>query len=108
MPGSVDAAITTVRDDLIALLRRNASVRLEIIALDSELSLRAVSADVVLWLAPGDSPSPGPSFAEGQRAGAAEQRHGAGRDHRLGLRGDEHRPGGDVRDLCRRDRKSVV
>ena len=52
--------------DLIALLRRNASVRLEIIALDSELSLRAVSADVVLWLAPGDSPSPGPSFATHQ------------------------------------------
>ncbi|MBC3778308.1 LysR family transcriptional regulator [Pseudomonas sp. SWRI99] len=49
--------------DLIALLRRNASVRLEIIALDSELSLRAVSADVVLWLAHGDTPQPGPTFA---------------------------------------------
>lgn len=49
--------------DLIALLRRNASVRLEIIALDSELSLRAVSADIVLWLAHGDTPYPGPTFA---------------------------------------------
>ncbi|RON49861.1 LysR family transcriptional regulator [Pseudomonas frederiksbergensis] len=49
--------------DLIALLRRNASVRLEIISLDSELALQAVSADVVLWLATGDSPLPGPTFA---------------------------------------------
>lgn len=49
--------------DLVALLRRNASVRLDIISLDSELSLRAVSADVVLWLAGTDSPLPGPSFA---------------------------------------------
>ncbi|MFJ7315230.1 LysR substrate-binding domain-containing protein [Pseudomonas sp. NPDC098747] len=49
--------------DLIALLRRNASVRLDIIALDSELALRAVSADVVLWLAHGDTPTPGPTFA---------------------------------------------
>jgi len=49
--------------DLIALLRRNASVRLEIIALDSELALRAVSADIVLWLAHGDTPHPGPTFA---------------------------------------------
>jgi len=49
--------------DLIALLRRNASLRLEIIALDSELSLRAVSADIVLWLAPGETPHPGPAFA---------------------------------------------
>jgi len=48
--------------DLIALLRRNASLRLEIIALDSELALRAVSADIVLWLAPGESPTPGPTF----------------------------------------------
>ena len=47
--------------DLIALLRRNASVRLEIIALDSHLSLQAVEVDVVLWLA--DAESPGPSFA---------------------------------------------
>ena len=52
--------------DLIALLRRNASVRLEIIALDSELALRAVSADVVLWLAHGDSPNPGPTFTTSQ------------------------------------------
>lgn len=49
--------------DLIALLRRNASVRLEIISIDSELSLQALSADVVLWLAGVDSPAPGPSFA---------------------------------------------
>ncbi|MFJ2539001.1 MULTISPECIES: LysR family transcriptional regulator [unclassified Pseudomonas] len=49
--------------DLIALLRRNASVRLDIIALDSELSLRAVSADVILWLAHGETPNPGPTFA---------------------------------------------
>ncbi|EJM13682.1 transcriptional regulator [Pseudomonas sp. GM21] len=49
--------------DLVALLRRNASVRLDIITLDSELSLQAVSADVVLWLAGTDSPLPGPGFA---------------------------------------------
>ncbi|OOG15271.1 LysR family transcriptional regulator [Pseudomonas sp. C9] len=49
--------------DLVALLRRNASVRLDIITLDSELALQAVSADVVLWLAGPDSPLPGPSFA---------------------------------------------
>ena len=49
--------------DLIALLRRNASLRLEIIALDSELALRAVSADIVLWLASGDAPNLGPTFA---------------------------------------------
>ncbi|WDH38083.1 LysR family transcriptional regulator [Pseudomonas chlororaphis] len=48
--------------DLIALLRRNASVRLEIISIDSELSLRALSADVVVWLGGVDSPRPGPSF----------------------------------------------
>ena len=49
--------------DLVSLLRRNASVRLDIISLDSELSLQAVSADVVVWLAGTDSPLPGPSFA---------------------------------------------
>jgi DNA-binding transcriptional LysR family regulator len=49
--------------DLVALLRRNASVRLDIISLDSELSLRAISADVVVWLTGTDSPLPGPSFA---------------------------------------------
>ncbi|MHC8286406.1 LysR substrate-binding domain-containing protein [Pseudomonas sp. XS1P51] len=49
--------------DLVALLRRNASVRLDIITLDSELSLQAVSADVVVWLAGTDTPLPGPSFA---------------------------------------------
>ena len=48
--------------DLIALLRRNASVRLEIIAIDSQLCLHAVEADVVLWLADSDSTVPGPSF----------------------------------------------
>ncbi|MGF6108651.1 LysR substrate-binding domain-containing protein [Pseudomonas frederiksbergensis] len=49
--------------DLISLLRRNASVRLDIISLDSELALQAVSADVVLWLGAVDSPLPGPTFA---------------------------------------------
>ncbi|KAA0942770.1 LysR family transcriptional regulator [Pseudomonas sp. ANT_H14] len=49
--------------DLIALLRRNASVRLDIISIDNQLSLQAVEADVVLWLAGIDSPEPGPSFA---------------------------------------------
>ncbi|MGY2199373.1 LysR family transcriptional regulator [Pseudomonas gingeri] len=48
--------------DLIGLLRRNASVRLEIIPVDSALSLQALSADVVVWLAGVDSPWPGPSF----------------------------------------------
>ncbi|EJM34658.1 transcriptional regulator [Pseudomonas sp. GM33] len=49
--------------DLVALLRRNASVRLDIKTLDSELSLQAVSADVVVWLGETGSPLPGPSFA---------------------------------------------
>ena len=49
--------------DLISLLRRNASMRLDIITLDSELSVQAVSADVVVWLAGTDSWLPGPSFA---------------------------------------------
>jgi len=49
--------------DLVALLRRNASVRLDIMTLDSELSLQAVSADVVVWLGETGSPLPGPSFA---------------------------------------------
>jgi DNA-binding transcriptional LysR family regulator len=49
--------------DLIALLRRNASVRLEIISLDSELVLQTVSADVVVWLSGADGPLPGPTFA---------------------------------------------
>ncbi|NVZ23771.1 LysR family transcriptional regulator [Pseudomonas costantinii] len=49
--------------DLIALLRRNASVRLEIISIDSHLSLQAVDADVVVWLSDADGPVPGPSFA---------------------------------------------
>ena len=45
--------------DLIALLRRNASVRLEIISIDSQLSLQAVDVDVVLWLSDADGPTPG-------------------------------------------------
>jgi DNA-binding transcriptional LysR family regulator len=49
--------------DLIALLRRNASVRLEIISLDSQRSLQAVDVDVVLWLSDADGPLPGPAFA---------------------------------------------
>ncbi|MGH8451049.1 LysR family transcriptional regulator [Pseudomonas sp.] len=49
--------------DLIALLRRNASVRLEIVSIDSPLALQAVSADVVVWLSDADGPAPGPSFA---------------------------------------------
>jgi len=49
--------------DLVALLRRNASVRLDIMTLDSELALQAVSADVVVWLGESGSPLPGPSFA---------------------------------------------
>ncbi|WP_431081820.1 LysR substrate-binding domain-containing protein [Pseudomonas thivervalensis] len=49
--------------DLIALLRRNASVRLQIITLDSELALQAVSADLVLWLSDAHASAPGPSFA---------------------------------------------
>jgi DNA-binding transcriptional LysR family regulator len=49
--------------DLISLLRRNASIRLEIISLDSELALQSISADVVLWLSEGESPLPGPTFA---------------------------------------------
>ncbi|MVV46960.1 LysR family transcriptional regulator [Pseudomonas sp. PB120] len=49
--------------DLVALLRRNASVRLDIITLDSDLSLQAVTADVVVWLADVEAPLPGPSFA---------------------------------------------
>ena len=48
---------------LVALLRRNASVRLDIITLDGEMSLQAVSADVVVWLGETESPLPGPSFA---------------------------------------------
>jgi DNA-binding transcriptional LysR family regulator len=49
--------------DLIALLRRNASVRLEIVSIDSPLALQAVSADVVVWLSDADGPAPGPRFA---------------------------------------------
>ena len=48
--------------DLIALLRRNASVRLEIISLDSQQSLQTVAADVVLWLSDTDGQASGPSF----------------------------------------------
>ncbi|WP_434697721.1 LysR family transcriptional regulator [Pseudomonas sp. Z1-14] len=49
--------------DLISLLRRNASVRLQIITLDSELALQAVSADLVLWLSDGQESTPVPSVA---------------------------------------------
>lgn len=45
--------------DLIALLRRNASVRLEIVSIDSQLSLQAVDADVVVWLSDSDGSAPG-------------------------------------------------
>ena len=48
--------------DLISLLRRNASVRLQIITLDSDLALQAVSADLVLWLSDTQAPTPAPSF----------------------------------------------
>lgn len=48
--------------DLIALLRRNASVRLEIISLDGKQALQTVEADLVLWLSGMESPDPGPSF----------------------------------------------
>ncbi|MCQ2995409.1 LysR family transcriptional regulator [Pseudomonas syringae] len=51
--------------DLIALLRRNACVRLEIISLNSALAVQSVAADVVLWLSESDSEAvlPGPCFA---------------------------------------------
>lgn len=49
--------------DLISLLRRNASVRLQIITLDSELSLQAVSADLVLWLSDSHAAVSGLSFS---------------------------------------------
>lgn len=49
--------------DLISLLRRNASVRLEIVCIDSPQAVQTVEADVVLWLAGVDSPQPGPGFA---------------------------------------------
>ncbi|MCP2072908.1 UNVERIFIED_ORG: DNA-binding transcriptional LysR family regulator [Pseudomonas lini] len=49
--------------NLISLLRRNASVRLQIITLDSELALQAVTADLVLWLSDAHAAVPGPSFA---------------------------------------------
>ncbi|QHF44540.1 LysR family transcriptional regulator [Pseudomonas sp. S35] len=77
--------------DLIALLRRNASVRLEIISIDSHLSLQAVEVDVVLWLADSDGPTPGPSFiTEPPRALARLQYlpHIAKRYSRLATRPD--------------------
>lgn len=49
--------------DLISLLRRNASARLQILTLDSEMALHAVSADLVLWLSDAQVSAPGPSFA---------------------------------------------
>lgn len=48
--------------DLIALLRRNARIRLDIISFNNEQALHAVRADVVLWLSGMDSASPGPGF----------------------------------------------
>jgi DNA-binding transcriptional LysR family regulator len=77
--------------DLVALLRRNASVRLDIITLDSELSLQAVSADVVVWLADIDSPLPGPSFATSEPRALAQldyQPHIAKRYSRVASRPD--------------------
>lgn len=49
--------------DLISLLRRNASARLQILTLDGELALQAVSADLVLWLSDAQTLASGPSFA---------------------------------------------
>jgi len=49
--------------DLVSLLRRNASLRLDIISLDSDLALQTITADVVLWLTADDLPKPAPSFA---------------------------------------------
>lgn len=49
--------------NLISLLRRNASVRLQIITLDSELALQTITADLVLWLSDAHAAVPGPSFA---------------------------------------------
>lgn len=51
-----------VQRDLIALLRRNARVRLEVVSLDGSQALQSVSADIVLWLAEPGSASPGPGF----------------------------------------------
>ncbi len=83
--------------DLIALLRRNASVRLEIISIDSQLSLQAVDVDVVLWLSDADGPTPGPSFptAPPQVPGAP----GVPAAHRQALLAADHPPG-----QCRRPR----
>ncbi|MVV47961.1 LysR family transcriptional regulator [Pseudomonas sp. PB120] len=49
--------------DLVSLVRRNASVRLDIISLDSDLSLQAAHADVVVWLGSVESSLPSPGFA---------------------------------------------
>ena len=49
--------------DLIALLRRNASIRLDIISLKNHHALQTVEADVVLWLSDMDPTPSGPSFA---------------------------------------------
>ncbi|MDB5994803.1 MAG: LysR family transcriptional regulator [Pseudomonas sp.] len=77
--------------DLVALLRRNASVRLDIITLDSELALQAASADVVVWLGATESALPGPSFAvrEPQRLARLDyQPHIAKRYSRVTTRPD--------------------
>jgi len=52
--------------DLIALLRRNASVRLQIISIDNEWALQALDADVVVWLSGMDSAGPGQSVDIGE------------------------------------------
>lgn len=49
--------------DLIALLRRNASVRLEIISIGSESALPALEADVVVWLSGMQASDVRPAFA---------------------------------------------
>jgi DNA-binding transcriptional LysR family regulator len=51
-----------VQRDLIALLRRNARVRLEVVSLDGSQALQSFSADIALWLAEPGSPASGPGF----------------------------------------------
>lgn len=49
--------------DLIALLRRNAGMRLQITTLDSEMAPPAVSADLLLWLSDRQDSPPGPGVS---------------------------------------------
>lgn len=51
-----------VQRDLIALLRRNARVRLEVVSLDGSQPLQSFSADIALWLTEPGGPAPGPGF----------------------------------------------